>query len=421
MRPHLTVEQRQLALRLKARGMSLREIGPHVGCSHQSVALIVRHASRRPVRRNGWVPGPGRLTLADREEITIGLHAGQSFTAIADRLVRRNPCRIDGAGIEESPEREIASLPVVFAVADALPVRYRAMALLATFAGMRWGELVGLRRENVDLATKEIRIVETTAELDKGGLLPETPKSRAGRRTVAFPEELVPELRWHLERFAEPGERGLVFVGPKGAPLRRSNFRPIWNAARTKAGSPELHFHDLRHVGGTLAAATGASLKELMARLGHSSTRAALIYQHATRDRDQAIAKALGGLVQQVRTTRGDDLSEAVKMRDRARFVARVWPEPGAGASPWSCTGQPMPVDLGFLVGAGEGNRTLMTSLEGWGSAIELRPRARRPIPSGEHRQRTRTKGSAPNHYGRRARQRAAVTGAREAPSQSAM
>ena len=86
MRPHLTVEQRQLALRLKARGLSLREIGPQVGCSHQGVALVVRHASRRPVRRDGWVPGPGRLTLADREEITLGLHAGQSFTRIPARL-----------------------------------------------------------------------------------------------------------------------------------------------------------------------------------------------------------------------------------------------------------------------------------------------------------------------------------------------
>jgi IS30 family transposase len=86
MRPHLTVEQRQLALRLKAKGLSLREIGPQVGCSHQGVALVVRHASRRPVRHDGWVPGPGRLTLADREEITLGLHAGESFTVIAARL-----------------------------------------------------------------------------------------------------------------------------------------------------------------------------------------------------------------------------------------------------------------------------------------------------------------------------------------------
>ena len=86
MRRHLTVEQRQLALRLRARGLSLREIGPQVGFSHQAVALVARQASRRLGRCDDWVPGPGRLTLADREEITIGLHAGDSFTAIAARL-----------------------------------------------------------------------------------------------------------------------------------------------------------------------------------------------------------------------------------------------------------------------------------------------------------------------------------------------
>lgn len=88
-------------------------------------------------------------------------------------------------------------------------------------------------------------------------------------------------------------------------------FRPIWNVACARAGMPGLHFHDLRHVGGTLAAATGASLKELMARLGHSSTRAAMIYQHATKDRDLAIAQALGGLVQQVRMNSATTPDEA--------------------------------------------------------------------------------------------------------------
>jgi integrase len=201
-------------------------------------------------------------------------------TAAGDRLVRRNPCRIEGGGQEESPERQTLSLPVVFEIASAIPVRYRVLVLLATFAGLRWGELIALRRHNIDLEACEIRIVETTAQLDTGRLRAETPKSRAGRRTVAFPAELVPEIHWHLERFAEPGERGLVFVGPQGARLRPSNFGRIWVKACAKAGAPGVHFHDLRHTGGTLAAATGASLKELMARLGHSSTRAHLPARH---------------------------------------------------------------------------------------------------------------------------------------------
>lgn len=58
-----------------------------------------------------------------------------------------------------------------------------------------------------------------------------------------------------------------------------------------------FHFHDLRHTGNTLAAATGASTKELMARLGHASPRAALIYQHATQARDDGVAAAISALV----------------------------------------------------------------------------------------------------------------------------
>ena len=73
-----------------------------------------------------------------------------------------------------------------------------------------------------------------------------------------------------------------------------SSRKSVWNKARQTVGLPDLHFHDLRHTGGTLSAATGATFKELMARIGHSSVRAAMIYQHATRDRDKSIAAALG-------------------------------------------------------------------------------------------------------------------------------
>ena len=167
---------------------------------------------------------------------------------------------------------------------------------------MRWGELAGLRRGNLDLDACEIRIKETLSQPDKGALRTDTPKSQAGKRIVSFPAEIAPRIRWHLERFAEPGERGFVFVGPKGGQLRRSNFhKSVWSKAREKAGLPDLHFHDLRHTGGALTAAAGATLKGLMARLGRSSVRAAMIYQHATRDRDQAIAKALGAFVRDVR------------------------------------------------------------------------------------------------------------------------
>jgi integrase len=94
-----------------------------------------------------------------------------------------------------------------------------------------------------------------------------------GKRTVSFPAEIAPEIRWHLERFAEPGERGFVFLGPKGGQLRRSNFhKSVWIKARQKVGLPGLHFHDLRHTGGTRTAAAGTTLKELMARLGHSAS-----------------------------------------------------------------------------------------------------------------------------------------------------
>ena len=120
----------------------------------------------------------------------------------------------------------------------------------------------------------------------------------------SIPGVILGDLRAHFDRFTAPDADAWVFTGEKGAALRRSNFQRLWTRATTRAGVFGLHVHDLRHTGNTLAAMTGPSLRELMARMGHSSPRAALIYQHATAERDRAIADGLSKLV------RGDDQAD---------------------------------------------------------------------------------------------------------------
>ena len=105
-----------------------------------------------------------------------------------------------------------------------------------------------------------------------------------------IPAFLLPDVIAHLNTFTAADPRALVFTGPKGAQLRRSNFSRPWNAAVTAAGLPGFHFHDLRHTGNTLDGEAGATLRELMDRMGHASTRAALIYQHRTTQRDKIVA-----------------------------------------------------------------------------------------------------------------------------------
>lgn len=221
-------------------------------------------------------------------------------TAVDDGLIRRNPCRIKGAGTERSPERPNLTIHQVYAIADAIEPRYKALVLVATFASLRWGELMGLRQCDLDLDTCTVHVRRAVQEI-RGKQVVGLPKSAAGIRSIAIPESILADLRWHLRCFAENGATGRVFVGPKGATPRRCNFQKYWSKAITAAGLPDVHIHDLRHAGSTMAASTGASLRELMERQGQTTERAALIYQHASKDRDRAIADALDALIEEHR------------------------------------------------------------------------------------------------------------------------
>ena len=119
-------------------------------------------------------------------------------------------------------------------------------------------------------------------------------------RTVAIPPHLIPVVKVHLHDHVGMGKDALVFRAATGGHLAPSSLYRVFYPAREAAGRPDLRFHDLRHTGATLAAVSGATLAELMGRLGHSTPGAAMRYQHAAADRDQVIAAALSKLAGEV-------------------------------------------------------------------------------------------------------------------------
>lgn len=239
--------------------------------------------------------------LGDRTGPTARAHAYGVLrtilkTAADDDVIPANPCRVRGAGQARRASRtEPASLAELELLTQHTPARFRLMILFAAWCGLRFGELSELRRADVDVrgATVHVRrgVVRT-----KAGRSVKGPKSEAGKRDVAIPPHLIPAVKDHLRDHAEPRRDALLFPGAHGSHLAPSAMQRWFYPARAAAGRPDLRFHDLRHTGATLAAATGATLAELMARLGHSTPGAALRYQHAAKDRDAAIAAALSEL-----------------------------------------------------------------------------------------------------------------------------
>jgi integrase len=245
------------------------------------------------------------------------LRAGvsQSMTAKAYRLLRavlmtaategkmipRNPCQIRGAGLENPEERPVLSLTEVFNLANQMKhPRYRALILLSVFGTLRWGEVTALRRCDVATDGSWVRVAGALVELPGRGLVYGPPKSRASLRTNALPEAIRPAIVEHLAKYVKDSSDAWVFTGERGNPVRSGNRNLLtgWKDAVTAIGRPGLHFHDLRHTGNTLAAQTYVSTKDLMARMGQDSSRAALIYQHASRQVDQTIADKLSTLIE---------------------------------------------------------------------------------------------------------------------------
>ncbi|TDO67676.1 site-specific recombinase XerC [Kribbella sp. VKM Ac-2571] len=232
-------------------------------------------------------------------------------TAVEDRMIEFNPCYIKGAATEKSPERPTLTLAEVYRIASGIAPRYRALVLLAAMGSLRWGELAGLQRRDVSLSRGVVKVRRAAVELPTGELRIGPPKSDAGVRDIHLPELVIEDLRLHFEIYVKPGAESHVFTGPKGALLRRSNFQRAWSKAVTAAELPgTIHFHDLRHTGNNWAAEAGATLADLMQRMGHASTRAAVRYIHTRDSRQRFLAQAMSEHLDGLRDDDGTDQDE---------------------------------------------------------------------------------------------------------------
>ena len=269
---------------------------------------VVRAWHAKALRGSG-----GRTSISQ----TYRLMRAVLNVAVQDGAISRNPCQIPGAGAQRSPERRIATPKQVDELTTAVTPRFQAAVVLAAWCGLRRGEICALRTEDVDLDNGTVRVRKNWVELlEEPTKFEKDPKSEAGKRTVHIPPHVLPVLRTHARDFAGPE---FFCVGKDGKRMRGNAIYQAFVRARKRVGL-DISFHDLRHTGQSLAAATGATLADLKKRLGHSSSAAAQRYMHAIEGRDLEIAKALSTLA-----SAGDaaKLPRSGRNRDVARDVVR--------------------------------------------------------------------------------------------------
>ena len=218
--------------------------------------------------------------------------------AVDDRLLRTNPCNLKGAAVERSAERPIPSLDKVLDLAEAIKPEYRLMVLMAGLVGLRRGECFALRVSDLEPDGDHWSVViDSSIVFVRNQAHRQKPKTMAGVRQLALPHSVGLEVEQHLSEFGRGGPDDFLFVDQRtGDTPTITVWRRVWANARRDAGV-DCTFHDLRHHAGTLTATAGASIRESMARLGHSSPTAALRYQHLVELRDAEIASSIERLL----------------------------------------------------------------------------------------------------------------------------
>lgn len=178
------------------------------------------------------------------------------------------------------------------------PARYT----VALALGLRQGEALGLRWQDVDLDAATLRVRQTLYRLPRKGLVFGEPKTDVSRRPVGLPDELVADLRRHRleqnEKRLRAGsywtDHDLVFCLDDGRPLDPSVDRRRWKRLLVKADVPIIKLHAARHTAATVLLLEGVPIKTVMEIMGWSQVKTATNYQHAIDEAHKGATSAIG-------------------------------------------------------------------------------------------------------------------------------
>ena len=263
-----------------------------------------RKTLQKAVKNRPGATGEARLRQAYSLLRTI-LNA-----AVKDRLISENPCQIEGAGQINDPERPYLSPEHLAAIVGAMPEKWHLPIRVAFGAHLRVGELEALQRG--DYANGAVRVERQRIYVRGQGTI--TPTKTGEARTVVLPPSIAAEVEAHLAS-TTGFPKSPMFPRRDGEAITGNALSHAWRKAARGIGLGQFHVHDLRHAGLTLAAQAGGTTRELMARAGHRTARAALIYQHAAEERNAVLAGAMDALaVRALEATRSSRLEAVIRL-----------------------------------------------------------------------------------------------------------
>jgi integrase len=251
-------------------------------------------ASIRPSEVQAWVKGISGQIAPSTVKVVVQNFRSILNAAVRDQVIARSPCVGVKLPADDRPQVQPLETPEVFALIEALPDRYRGLAVLGVGAGLRSGEALGVSTDEVDFLRRSLSVRQQLVTLPTGETVVAPPKTSSSVRTIPLPDFVTSALAEHLASLPK-GYSGLLFTMPDGRPISRNRFGDLWRSAVKTTGLRHgIRYHELRHYYASLLIRHGESVKTVQSRLGHASAVETLnTYAHLWPDSEDRTRTAI--------------------------------------------------------------------------------------------------------------------------------